>query len=238
MAINNVSRTIILDVYKHDNPVQTINAIAADNDSRYVIGEIQNDGERFDIGANSTVELIVVRSDDVGVITTGQPTPFSYQPDEGAAVTYYGVYAELDQAALAVKGLLFGQFRITSGSQVLRTEIFQIDNGRALDAETDEWASEYQGYSMADIVRRIEALEAGGGGGEGGSSTLAGLTDTNIGSRADGQVLTYSSAAGKWVNRIPAAATISNNGYMTAEDKQKLEVVYADYSAAITALGE
>ena len=37
-------------------------------------------------------------------------------------------------------------------------------------------------------------------GGGGGSSTLSGLTDTDISTPSDGQVLTYDSAAGKWEN--------------------------------------
>ena len=70
-------------------------------------------------------------------------------------VTVYGVYAELTQTALAVKGTLRAQFMLTSGDQVLRTEIFAINCGEALDASTSEWAGEYQGYNLDELVQNV-----------------------------------------------------------------------------------
>lgn len=174
MAINIISRQITLDVYRHDKASVTVNAIAADNDTRYVAAEIQNDGVRYDISSSATVELMVLRPDKVGVSIVGQPQELTYETDPvfdpdtgettpGETVTYYGVYAELDQAALAKSGTLLGQFKIASGNQVLRTELFKINNGRALDAETSDWSGDYQGYNLDELVERIEALEQGGG---------------------------------------------------------------------------
>lgn len=172
MAINAISKFITLDIYDHDTTIKTIKtikAIAADNDTRYVTAEIQNEGVWYDIGSDSEVELTILRPDKVGVQTTGQPYPFTYQTggdtdpvtgDETPVVTqtYYGVYAELDQPALAISGTLFAQFKITSGNQVLRTEIFKINNGRALDTETDEWAGEYQGYNLDELVANVDSI--------------------------------------------------------------------------------
>ena len=53
---------------------------------------------------------------------------------------------------------MFGQFKITSGDQILRTEIFKINNGRALDAETSEWAGEYQGYNLDELVETVNEV--------------------------------------------------------------------------------
>lgn len=171
MAINIISRQIVLDVYKHDGTVPTINAIATDNDTRYVAAAIQNDGTRYDIGSSATVELLVLRSDGIGVGVAGEPhafteeTPGSYNPETdeytpGETITYYGVYAELDQAALAKTGTLLGQFKITSGNQVLHTGLFKINNGRALETETSDWTGEYQGYNLDELVQSVNTAVA------------------------------------------------------------------------------
>ena len=170
MAISNVVKLITLDIYNHDTTPETIKAIAADNDTRYVAAEIQNEGVWYDIGSDSDVELIIIRSDKVGVAITGQPYPIEYEtggeidPETGdetpvVTETYYGVYAELDQPALAKAGTLLGQFKITNGNQILRTEIFKINNGRALDTETDEWAGEYQGYNLEELVTDVNGMK-------------------------------------------------------------------------------
>lgn len=154
MAIEKVERVIKLDIYDHDTTPSTVKAIACDNDTRYIVAEIREEGEWYDIGSDSTVQLTIIRPDKVGVAIVGQPYAFEYEtggdpdPETGELTpivtqTYYGVYAELDQPALALSGILLGQFKITNGAQVLRTEIFNINNGRALDAETSEWADEY-----------------------------------------------------------------------------------------------
>lgn len=175
MAISNVEKFITLDIYDHNSSSETIKTIAADNDIRYVAAEIQNDGVWYDIESDSTVQLTILRPDGVGVAIIGQPYPIEYQsggeidPETGdetpiATETYYGVYAELDQPALAVSGILQAQFKITNGTQILRTEIFKINNGRALDVETSEWADEYQGYNLDELVETVnEVSEAANG---------------------------------------------------------------------------
>ena len=150
MAIEKIERFIELDVYNHDATPSTVKAIARDNGTRCIAAEIRKEGEWYDIGPDSAVQLTIIRPDKVGVAIVGQPYPFTYETGEdpdtetgeltpAVAETYYGVYAELDQSALALSGTLLGQFKITSGTQVLHTEIFYINNGRALDAETSEW---------------------------------------------------------------------------------------------------
>lgn len=64
-------------------------------------------------------------------------------------------------------------------------------------AETMQFASELQTQNKT-LVGAINELQQGGGGG--GSSTLAGLTDVNVSSPTDNQVLKYDAASDKWVN--------------------------------------
>lgn len=171
MAITNIIKSITLDVYDHDKTPKTIKSIAADNDTRYIAAEIQCEGARYDIGESAAVELIILRPDKVGVGITGSPYAFSYEipgsfnPETGEetpgeTITYYGVYAELDQVALVKMGTLLGQFKITSGEQILRTELFKVNNGRALDTETSEWAGEYQGYNLDELVQSVNTAVA------------------------------------------------------------------------------
>lgn len=173
MAIENIQKVITLDVYSHDTTPSTIKAVAFDNDTRYVAAEIRNEGEWLDIGPDSDVRLTIIRPDKVGVSISGEPYPFDYSHGDGsidpetgqesvAADTYYGAYAELTQAAISVAGVIYAQFKITNGSQILRTEIFQINNGRALDVEPDSWAGEYDRYDViaTELLERTEAAES------------------------------------------------------------------------------
>lgn len=155
MALQNVEANITLDLYNHDTTPATVKAIQLDSQTRYVAAMLQNMGAQYDVDSGATVQLIVIRPDKVGVQITG--TTFTYG-DEGAQ--FLGPYAELTQVALAVNGKMRGQFKITSGTQILRTEIFAISNGEALDASTDEWADEYDGYNLEEMATSIETNTA------------------------------------------------------------------------------
>ena len=72
----------------------------------------------------------------------------------------YGARAELTQTALAVSGTLQAQFMFTSGEQILRSEIFTINNGVALDSTVSEWAGEYQGYNLDELVQNVNESSA------------------------------------------------------------------------------
>ena len=151
MALQNIEANITLDLYNHDTTPSTVKAIQLDSQTRYVAARLQNMGAQYDVDSGATVQLTVIRTDKVGVQITG--TTFAYG-DEGAS--FLGPYAELTQVALAVSGKLLGQFKITSGTQILRTEIFTISTGVALDASTDEWADEYDGYNLEEMATYIE----------------------------------------------------------------------------------
>lgn len=162
MALTNLQVNITLDVYDYDGIQPSIKAIALDDNTRYVFANIQYRGETYDIGDDAAVQLIVIRPDNVGVQVNGQPEGIEIGQEDETVVTVYGAYAELDQAALAISGKLLGQFKITSGEQILRTQIFQIANGQALDA--DEWAGEYDGYNLDELVETVnEVSEAANG---------------------------------------------------------------------------
>ena len=155
MALQNVEANITLDLYNHDTTPATVKAIQLDSQTRYIAAMLQSMGAEYGLDSGATVQLIVIRPDKVGVQITG--TTFTYG-DEGAQ--FLGPYAELTQVALAVNGKMRGQFKITSGDQILRTEIFAISNGEALDASTDEWADEYDGYNLEEMATSIEANTA------------------------------------------------------------------------------
>lgn len=161
--MNLVVATVSLDIYDHDTTPATLKTIALDKETRYVQAYLQERGEVYQPGQNDTVELIALRPDGVGVISDGEVVlleeAFEINPD------IYGVRAEIVQAMLVVAGMVKLQFRITSGDQVLRTEIFVANNGKALDAETSNWADPGGNYDVDEFVRghrvtRISAVTA------------------------------------------------------------------------------
>lgn len=160
MALTNVIANIILDLYDHDLTPSTIKTIALDSASRYVSAVIRDRGGIYNIGQNTAVTLTVVRPDKTGVQITGEPIAHEEVTPDEQIITTYGAYAELTPAALAIKGNLRAQFMLTSGDQVLRTEIFTINNGEALDASTDTWAGEYQGYNLDELVQTVNTAAA------------------------------------------------------------------------------
>lgn len=172
MALENITRSLLLDVYDHDTTPSTIKAIACDDNTRYVTAQLFEQGIAYYIPEESNVTLTIVRPDKVGVSITGSTWPFEHSSSGGIPIddeeetstdpvveTVYGVQAELNQPALVVPGTLLAQFKIETGTQILRTEIFYINNGRALDADTSEWADEYQGYNLDEFANRIETVE-------------------------------------------------------------------------------
>lgn len=159
MALNNIVTTVILDVYDHDTTPSTFKAIALDSKTRYVLASLRYRGAIYDIGESAGVTLTVLRPDNTGVQVTGQTYQIIEPTPEGGEVTIYGAYAELTQLALAVKGNCKAQFKLTSGEQILRTEIFSINNGQALDADIEEWAGDLDGHNLDEMAESIETLE-------------------------------------------------------------------------------
>ena len=175
MALENVITSLVLDVIDHDQTQGVVKAIALDSKTRYVKATVVQHGIDYPVDENATVTLTILRPDNVGVQVTGSVVDVDNADRTG---TIKGVYAEMSQAALAVSGTLKAQFKVTSGEQILRTEIFLVKNGVALDGETDTWADQYEGYNLDELVTnlnsavaevntlegRVDALEQGGGG--------------------------------------------------------------------------
>lgn len=155
MALKELQANITLDVYNHDGKRPAIKSIALDDNTRYVLARIENDGELYDIGSGAAVQLIVIRPDKVGVQIGGESKEIVIGVEDETPVTTHYAFAELDQPAIAVQGTLLGQFKITSGDQVLRTQIFEIKNGEALDSDT--WAGDYDGYNLDELVEKVDA---------------------------------------------------------------------------------
>lgn len=156
MSLINIERTIELDVYDHDTTPSVVKAIQLDEGTRAVYAVIQNSRQGYDIGQNAEVKLTVLRPDKTRVQITGQP----YISHTGTEGTMYGAKAELSDVALAVKGNLKAQFKITSGEQELRTEIFAINNGEALDAGDGDWAGDLDGHNLDEMAQDIEDTKA------------------------------------------------------------------------------
>ena len=156
MALENVITSLVLDVIDHDQTQGIVKAIALDSKTRYVQATIVQHGLDYDVDPNAVVTLTILRPDNVGVQVTGSVVDVNNADRTG---TIKGVYAELTQAALAKSGTLKAQFKMTVGEQILRTEIFQVKNGIALDGETSEWADQYQGYNLDELVQSVNEME-------------------------------------------------------------------------------
>lgn len=157
--LDNVQSLITLDVYDHDTTPSTIKSIACDDNTRYVMAELTEQGAEYDLPSDASVSLTVLRPDKTGVGIVGSAYPYTTtdtdEEGESIEVTKYLAYAELDQAAIAISGILYAQFKIETGTQILRTEIFRILNGRALDAEISDWSGTYQSYNLDELVERL-----------------------------------------------------------------------------------
>ena len=152
MALENVITSLVLDVIDHDQSSATVKAIALDSKTRYVQATVVQHGLDYDVDPNAVVTLTILRPDNVGVQITGSVVDVDNADRTG---TIKGVFAELTQAALAKSGTLRAQFKMTVGEQILRTEIFRINNGIALDGETSEWADQYQGYDLEEVMQTV-----------------------------------------------------------------------------------
>ena len=159
MSLSDISTTISLDLYDHDLTPSKIKAIALDSKTRYVNAQLTKGGQQYDIGQSTAVTLTIIRPDKTGVQVTGATYSYLVYID-GTETTMYGARAELTQTALAVSGTLQAQFMFTSGEQILRSEIFTINNGIALDSTVSEWAGEYQGYNLDELVQNVNESSA------------------------------------------------------------------------------
>jgi len=157
MSLTNIVKTLVLDVYDHDQTQAIIKAIALDSKTRYVQATLTYMGADYPVSETATVTLTVLRPDKVGAQVVGSVVDVDNADRTG---TIKGVYAELTQTALAVKGKCLCQFRITDGEQILRTEIFGINNGQALDADITDWAGVVDGHNLDEMAESIETLES------------------------------------------------------------------------------
>lgn len=157
--MQNIDTILTLDVYDYDLSPSTMKAIALDSNTRSVTAYITQHGQPYDV-VQSDVTLTVIRPDGVGAQVTGEAYEYETSVKDTTVTTRHGAYAELSPASLAKNGKLRAQFMFTSGNQVLRTEIFIINCGEALDASTDTWAGEYQGYNLDELVQNVNETGA------------------------------------------------------------------------------
>lgn len=101
MALTTIVKTLVLDVYDHDQTQATIKAIALDSKTRYVQATLTYMGADYPVSETATVTLTVLRPDKVGAQVVGSVVDVDNADRTG---TIKGVFAELTQAALAVRG--------------------------------------------------------------------------------------------------------------------------------------
>lgn len=157
MALTNLVTSLVLDVHDHDTTPTSVKAIALDKQTRFIKATLTYRGADYPVDENATVTLTVIRPDKTGVQVTGSVVDVDNADRTG---TIKGVYAELSQTALAVRGKCLCQFKITDGEQILRTEIFAVNNGQALDADISEWAGDLDGHNLDEMAQSIEDLSS------------------------------------------------------------------------------
>ena len=190
MALTELQTNVVLDVYDHDGTRPQIKSIALDDNTRYVFARLTYKGQTYDIGSGATVKLIIIRPDKVGAQVIGEAKEYEDYNEDETVSNVYGAYAELDQPAIAVAGTLLGQFIITSGDQILRSQIFAVNNGEALDA--DEWAGQYDGYNLDELVERVDnAVEKVDGMEADVSELKSGLINLSSGKQTISGVFSY-----------------------------------------------
>lgn len=232
MSLSDISTTISLDLYDHDLTPSKIKAIALDSKTRYVNAQLTKGGQQYDIGQSTAVTLTIIRPDKTGVQVTGATYSYLVYID-GTETTMYGARAELTQTALAVSGTLQAQFMFTSGEQILRSEIFTINNGVALDSTVSEWAGEYQGYNLDELVQnvnessaKVDAME------EDVSDLKEGLSDLQDGGYvADAQKI--QEKINTYLDEHPEATTTVQDGVVTTAKLAGGSVTEAKLSDAL-----
>lgn len=158
MAMEPIVVDVYLDVYDHDTTPTTIKTIALDSQTRYVRAYLQRRGEVYQPDLNATVKLIALRPDKIGVEGTG--SVIELVPASGDDDAIYGLNAEITQAMLAVQGSVLFQFKMEVGTELLRTEVFKANNGRALDGDAEGWTDEFQGYRLDEIAEKLDVIGA------------------------------------------------------------------------------
>lgn len=223
MALQIIERTFELDVYDHDTTPAIVKAMQIDSESRYVAATIRNAGQVYDVGQNTTVILTILRPDGTGVQITGETFPYTAYDDNGVGSTVYGAYAELTQTALAVKGKPIAQFMFRSGDQELRTEVFTLNVGRALDAEISTWADEYQGYNLDELAQDVSVSK-------GNANNIASYYYPSTAFPSGGAL-----TLGKYRRIEPGYNTLTNDahyamsGGLSVTDKKAVTITNSDY---------
>ena len=219
--MQNIDTFLTLDVYDYDLTPSTIKAIALDSNTRSVTAYITKNGQPYDIG-QANVTLTVIRPDGVGAQVTGEA--FEYEASVAdTTVTRHGASAELSPATLAKKGTLRAQFMFTSGGQVLHTEIFTINCGEALDASTDTWAGEYQGYNLDELVQNVSVSK-------GNANNIASYYYPSVAFPSGGTL-----TLGKYRRIEPGYNTLTNDthyamsGGLSVTDKKAVTITSSDY---------
>lgn len=176
--MNKIVSTVYLDVYDHDTSPSTIKTISLDSQTRFVVAYLQKNGEVYNPDISAVVTLTAIRPDKVGAEATGsivlleeavygeateiEETLEGETTSDAEIISpaIYGLEAEITQAMIAAPGIVLFQFKMKVDGEVLRTEIFRSNNGRALDVEASSWADTYQGYNLDELAEKLDVIGA------------------------------------------------------------------------------
>ena len=206
MALETIVTDVYLDVYDHDLTPSVIKTIALDNQTRIVRAYLQRNGEVYQPDQNAQVVLTAIRPDKIGVEGDGEVVELV--PASGDDPAIYGLQAEITQAMIAVPGMVLFQFKMEVNGEILRTEIFKANNGVALDGSTSDWAGEYQGYNLDELVEEIDELK----------EELTALEDEVEALNEGGLVIkdeVIQSEVDAWLDEHPEATTTLQDGTVT-----------------------
>ena len=177
---------------------------------QFVIGKYNSNksGDIFEVGIGTSTSA---RANGLELDTSGNLKVAGTVTDSsGAPLAPSSAIAPVESGATASQAYASGEHFMRNGKFCTATAAIAI--GDTLTAGTN--------YSEGNV--------AGSLGGGGGSSTLAGLTDTNISSPTDKQPLTYDATTGKWINGgvIPIAngGTGNTAGYIRTGKKANTTV--------------
>lgn len=234
--MDRIVSTVYLDIYDHDISPSTIKTISLDSQTRYVQAYLQKSGEIYNPDTSAIVTLTAIRPDKVGVEASGsivlleeavygeateiEETLGSETISNAEIISpaVYGLEAEITQSMIAVPGIVLLQFKMEVNGEVLRTEIFRSNNGRALDGETSSWADEYHGYNLDEFAERIASV---GNLREDLNAVSNGLDDEIARAQAEEARIEalftgdVSEAVSDWLDDHPEATTTVQDGAIT-----------------------
>ena len=167
------------------------------------LGKLQVGSTIYEIPSIDTAWAGKVTAVSGGNIT---PNNASFQSDPFTAGQF--IILDIGVNAVMPSGVTSWSLQYTVNGNTVTRGIVDKRDGNAYDPNFDDDLVSGSVIVLQDIGNNefacVAVLNESGGG---GASTLAGLTDTNIVTPSDGQLLTYDATSGKWINASAGGGT-------------------------------